>query len=207
MTLLIELQYLPSIIVYKNLINASHVKFEQYELFQKMSFRNRCIIPTANGLVNLTVPIEGGRNSSAIVRDVKISNRTRWQHIHWRTIFSAYNRSPWFEFYREEMEKFYCRNFVFLWDWNLEVLNWTLDKLGRPVDLGFTEDYQPTGSLQQDTVDWRDMVLPKNYLEFSGKCPRYRQVFEEKQGFFPNLSIIDLLFCEGRNAVPMLGSS
>ncbi len=204
MNLLIELQYLPGIIVYKNLVKASHVKFEQYESFQKMSFRNRCKIATANGVINLTVPIEGGRNSNTLVRDVKISNRNRWQHIHWRTIFSAYNRSPWFEFYREEMEKFYSRNFVFLWDWNLEILLWTIDKLGGKIELGFTENYQPPGSVQPDTADWRSKVSPKNYLEFADECPRYRQVFEEKLGFFPNLSIIDLLFCEGKNSLPLL---
>ena len=180
-----------------------HFKIEQYDAWQKMSFRNRCIIAGANGLLHLSIPVEGGRHSNKMIREVKIDNSHRWQSLHWRSIISACNRSPWFEFYKDEMEVFYHTKYTWLWDWNLGLLHWTLKKLWVDVAISFTESWQkdyPPGEF----LDMRGRVLPKNFESFAQSCPVYKQVFEDRLGFKANLSIIDLLFCEGPNAARLL---
>ncbi|HRO48436.1 WbqC family protein [Agriterribacter sp.] len=180
-----------------------HFKIEQYERWQKAGFRNRCIIAGANGLINLSIPVEGGRHSNRLIREVRIDNSHRWQMLHWRSVVSAYNRSPWFEYYKDEMASFYHTKYDWLWDWNLVLLQWTIKKLGVEVKIDFTESWQKD-YLPGAYLDMRHQVLPKNFTSFAGDCPVYQQVFEDRLGFVPNLSIIDLLFCEGPNAVNLL---
>lgn len=201
--LITESQYFAPVIAYKSLIKCSYIEIEQYEHWQKMSFRNRCIIAGANGLLNLSIPLEGGRKSNKWIREIKIDNSRGWQMIHWRTLVSAYNRSPWFEFYKDELSIFYQTRYEFLWNWNLDILLWTLKKLGSQAEVGFTKSWQKEYPPDQ-YLDLRSQILPRNYLSFADDCPHYRQVFEERLGFFPNLSIIDLLFCEGPNTVYLL---
>jgi hypothetical protein len=202
-TIVSHLQYFAPIIEYKNSIKFRYLKIEQYEAWQKMSFRNRCIIAGANGLLHLSIPVEGGRHSDQMIREVKIDNSHRWQILHWRSIISAYNRSPWFVFYKDEMQVFYHSKYAWLWDWNLDLLYWTIKKLNIDVEISLTEswqkDYPPHGFL-----DMRNRVLPKNFGSFVEDCPVYKQVFEDRIGFRSNLSIIDLLFCEGPNAARLL---
>jgi len=205
MMLLTELQYFAPIILYKNSIIEKYIKIEQYERWQKMSFRNRCTIAGANGLIDLSIPIEGGRNVEAFIRDVKIDNMLKWQMIHWRGITSAYNRSPWFEFYADELLRFYATRYTYLWDWNLDLMYWALHKLKVEVKVDFTDSYEKHIK-DKNIMDYRNKVLPKNSISYGGDCPVYSQVFEHRLGFRPNLSIIDLLFCEGNNAAGLLGS-
>lgn len=203
MELLFGLQYFASIIEYKISISNLYIELEQYERWQKMSFRNRCIIAGANGLLHLSVPVAGGRHSDKLIREVKIDNTRNWQVLHWRSVVSAYNRSPWFEFYKDEMAVFYHTKYSWLWDWNLDLLVWTFKKLGADVQIGFTnnwqKDYPP-----DEFFDMRYRVLPRNFSSFAADCPVYRQVFEDRLGFVPNLSIVDLLCCEGPNAINLL---
>jgi hypothetical protein len=205
MILLTELQYFAPIILYKNLINEKYIKLEQCERWQKMSFRNRCTIAGANGLIDLSIPIEGSRNIAAFIRDVKIDNMLKWQMIHWRGITAAYNRSPWFEFYAGELLSFYETKYTYLWDWNLDLMYWVLQQLKVEVKIDFTDNYEKNmGS--NDILDYRNMILPKNINDYAAACPVYGQVFQDRLGFRPNLSIIDLLFCEGNNAAGLLRS-
>lgn len=201
--LIIDLQYFPCINWFKNSIQYKYIKIEQCERWQKMSFRNRCIISGANGLIDLTVPIKGGRNSGELIRDVRIDNLQKWQDNHWKNMLSAYNRSPWFEFYKDELEGLFKIKFEFLWDWNITVLEWLIKKLNLDLELGFTEAYQKNYP-HLEITDLRNTILPKTLHAFSEQCPRYNQVFENRFGFIPNLSIIDLLFCEGNNAASLL---
>ncbi len=203
MKLLIDNQYLSPFILYKISIYCINIEFEQYESWQKMSFRNRCRIGTANGPLDLSVPVEGGRNADKPVREVTIDNSQSWQKRHWRSIFSAYNHSPWFEFYRFEMEKFYHTPYRFLWDWNLELSRWVFEKLQLEVRFSFSDRYEKNRQ-EEDVLDFRNKILPKTISGFHAYCPPYTQVFEERTGFIPNLSIIDLLFCEGPRAVDLL---
>jgi hypothetical protein len=204
MNLIIDIQYFSAIYLYKNLSKFSNIIFDQYETYQKMGFRNRCQLAGAEGVVNLSVPLDKGRGQRTLVRDVRISDRQRWQAQHWKTIVSCYNRSPWFDFYRDDLEQLYRRRFDFLLDWDLACFDWSVRVLGLPIRVGLTEGWERV-YLPSEAVDWRGRLRPKDRAgeaEAGGvdRPVRYRQVFEEKTGFIPNLSILDLLFCEGKNA-------
>jgi hypothetical protein len=168
-----------------------------------MSFRNRTLLVGSNGTITLSVPIEQGRNQKKPMRDIRISNRDKWQMQHWKSMVSGYNRSPWFDFYSDELARLYERPFTFLLDWNLACFGWSIQKLELGLESslsnGYHKNYPP-----EEYIDWRGKVLPKNYQDF--RPIRYRQVFEERTGFLPNLSILDLLFCEGKNALNLLVS-
>lgn len=202
MKFLSEIQYFPSVIFYKNSYRCSNIIFDQYEAYQKMSFRNRCIIAGANGAIHLSVPLENGRNQKKMMKDVRISDAGKWQHDHWKSIVSCYNKSPWFEFYKDELHPLYEKRFEFLIDWDLTCFEWSIQKLGLPVELSLTEKL--TLLPADDVLDFRNQILPKNYKDFPA-IP-YHQVFDSRIGFIPNLSILDLLFCEGKRAGEMLSS-
>jgi hypothetical protein len=201
MNLLTEFQYFPSVILYKDLNKFSNIVFEQYEYYQKMSFRNRCRIAGAEGKIDLSIPLEKGRDQKTLIKEVRISGSRRWQAEHWKTIVSCYSRSPWFEFYRDELEKLYKRPAAFLIDWNLACFEWSIRVLDMPLKISFTEAFQKSYP-EEDWVDGRGRLLPKNEIDPTGIS--YRQVFEERTGFLPGLSILDLLFCEGKNARRLL---
>src|SRR5258708_6289086 len=214
MNLVIDFQYFPSIILYKNSNKYSNIVFEQYEYYQKMSFRNRCQIAGAGGMINLSIPLEKGRDQKTLLKDVRIAGRDDWQGQHWKTILSCYSRSPWFEFYRDELGELYRKPVHFLLDWNLSCFEWSLGILQMPVSFSLTEAYIKKYE-EENWTDWRGQILPKNlagkdaFSRPSGDFSqgpgnpdpiKYRQVFEDRIGFLPNLSILDLLFCEGKNA-------
>jgi len=204
--LLIELQYFTPIIFYKNLNKFSNIIFEQYEYYEKMSFRNRCQVAGGEGVINLSIPLLHGRDQRTLMKDVKISGKNRWQDQHWKTIVSCYSRSPWFEYYRDELGELYLKPYVFLMDWNLACFEWSLKALNIAPRYSLTDAYiKPTDV--NEMVDWRNKLLPKNRKDgFDISIPEmassviYRQVFKERIGFLPNLSILDLLFCEGKRA-------
>jgi hypothetical protein len=211
MNLIIDIQYFPSIILYNNLYKFSNIIFDQYESYQKMGFRNRCQIAGAHGVVDLTVPLEKGRGQKTLVRDVRISDRQPWAARHWKTIVSSYNRSPWFDHYRDELEGLYRQRFDYLLDWDMACFEWSVRTLGLAIPVGLTEGWVPEYSSGRG-VDWRGRMKPKDRGEGAGsgvgaEPVRYRQVFEERTGFIPNLSILDLLFCEGKNAIRYIRSS
>lgn len=210
MNLITDLQYFPSIILYKNSYKFTHIIIEQCETYQKMSFRNRCQIAGAEGVIDLSVPLVKGRDQKTVMRDVRIAGSSPWQARHWKTILSCYSRSPWFEFYRDELEALYRKPFVFLVDWNLQCLEWSFRVLGMTQSIELSDRYRKTypESEGQDWVDMRGLLVPKRRAEWSAGAgaPRYRQVFEERIGFQPGLSILDLLFCEGKNAIRYIQS-
>ncbi|HUB61011.1 MAG TPA: WbqC family protein [Puia sp.] len=206
MDLIIDIQYFPSITLYRNLYKFSNIVFDQYETYQKMGFRNRCQIAGAQGVVDLSIPLEKGRDQRTLVRDVRISGRQPWAAQHWKTIVSCYSRSPWFDHYRDELAGLYGRRFDYLLDWDLACFDWSVRALGLGIQVGLTErwlkDYPMT-----EAEDWRGRLKPNGKAEGVGDTVRYRQVFEERVGFLRNLSILDLLFCEGKNAVKYIRSS
>jgi hypothetical protein len=214
MNLIVDIQYFPSIIFYKTSYKYSHVLIEQCESYQKMSFRNRCRIAGAEGVVDLSVPLAGGRDQKTMMKEVRIVAGRSWQAQHWKTIVSCYSRSPWFDYYRDGLQKLFDAPVEFLLDWDLRCLEWSFRVLGmdRPIGLtdAYKKDYDPA-----DGADWRGKLGPKsleNWGMGSGKwtegigIARYRQVFEERIGFIPNLSILDLLFCEGKEAIRYIRS-
>ena len=203
-SLLIENQYLGSINYYKMLFNYSYIEIEQYEYFQKMSFRNRCIIPGSNGLLQLSVPIENGRNQTTLFKEVKIAYAENWIAHHCRSFEACYNRAPFFEFYKEKLFEILKKKPVFLFDLNWELLQWVLNKLKSHPKIHLTNQYQLSPS--NDIVDARNSILPKNY-QLLIEPVKYTQVFEDKIGFMPNMSILDLLFCVGPSALTYFKSN
>jgi WbqC-like protein family len=210
MTLIVDIQYFPQIIFFKISYKYSHTLIEQCESYQKMSFRNRCRIAGAEGVVDLSVPIAGGRDQKTIMKEVRIATGRSWQAQHWKTIVSCYSRSPWFDYYRDGLQKLFEEPVEFLIDWDLRCLEWSLRALGMDRPILLTEQYRQVYG-PEEAVDWRGKLGPKSQEKWRvpGGRPgeglegvaRYRQVFEERIGFMPNLSILDLLFCEGKEAI------
>ena len=201
MNFIVDIQYFPSIIFYKTSYNHTNIVFEQCETYQKMSFRNRCQIAGALGLLNLSIPLVGGRARKGLIRDVRIAGSQAWQTQHWRTIVSCYSRSPWFEFYRDGLETLFRKKADFLVDWDLRCFEWSLEVLGMARNVRLTDEYR-RDYRPEEGEDWRGRIRPKDRPEL----PRYHQVFEDRTGFIPNLSILDLLFCEGKEAIRYIRS-
>lgn len=202
--LVVEYQYFGSINYIKTLFQFSNINFEVCESFQKMSFRNRMVLAGSNGLVHLSVPLEKGRDQKQLLKDVRISYTLPWQLQHWRTIESCYNRSPFFEYYRDWLEPFYQRRPVFLLDMNRDLTAWLVKQLKLTARLGETNEFLPV--YPSDFTDYRGKWLPRNFQQSSSNI-HYQQVFSDRIGFQPNLSILDLLFCEGPNSPNLLSGN
>jgi len=192
--LIIENQYFGCVNWINDLFQFSHVKIEQCEYYPKMSFRNRMVLAGANGLVQLSVPLQDGRNQKKPLKEVRINAQEGWQKNHWRTIFSCYGKAPFFEYYQPWLENFYRKDFVFLWDMNLHILEWLQKMLSLTAELNFTEQYEK--AYAEPFIDHRNKWLPNNFQKAADQII-YPQVFEQKIGFQKNLSVLDLLMCEG----------
>ncbi len=197
-TILIENQYIPSVYLFSILDKITNIKFEACEAYQKGSFRNRCNILGANGIIPLSIPLDQGRSQRNLITEVRISNATNWQIHHWKAIESCYKRSPWFEHYAPELKSFYSQKYDFLFDWNLELFKWALKKINmNSLHVGQTNDFNK--SYDPDIYeDLRNQIRPSNFKNFNMKP--YPQVFSDRFGFVSNLSIIDLLMNIGKTA-------
>lgn len=180
--------YLAPIEYYVVLANSERILLEQHEYYQKQSYRNRCRIATANGIMDLSIPVDSAGKTP--IRDLRISDHNNWQTHHWRSIETAYNSSPFFEYYADDFRPFFEKKWLFLWDFNLALFNKTLELLDIETKIELTEQYKPETS--DNFLDLRAAIHPKK--EISLLLKPYYQVFETKFGFMPNMSIIDLLF-------------
>lgn len=213
-TLNIDLQLFANVYWFKKAYNYKYIDFNEYETHAKMSFRNRYWVAGADGLMNLSVPILAARNESQLYREVKIAGGS-WAKDHFRGLCSCYNRSPWFEHYRDELAEIYKKQYVFLIDFNMECLNWVNRQLGQPIHWSFQTSVglHPSGANRQvptDRLDCTNFFRPGNKEEWiseGGRVIKYTQVFEERTGFLPGLSILDLLFCEGPGATRFLSGA
>lgn len=196
MILVYDLQYFAPVIFYFKLDSSSNCVFEQYDMFQKMSFRNRCTLPGANGAISLTVPLLGGREQKTLMKDVRVDNKEDWQARHWKTITSCYNKSPWFDFYRDELDLLFKTETDFLVDWNLKCFEWICDKMSIKTPWSLSGSYIKNYD-QNDVLDWRSELAPSTINQKYPDVKRYPQVFEDRLGFIPNMSILDYLFCNG----------
>jgi len=206
--ILLETQYLPSVQYLSKFLKHPQVWIEGHEHYTKGSYRNRCYIAAANGPLLLSIPLQGGKNQQQDIRAVQISYETNWASEHWTSIKSAYGSSPYFEHYGPELERFYKKKQARLFDFNTALLKWILKKLKLEVAINVTTAYEHR--LNSDTEDWRNAISPKAQKRRDDPCfeaKYYPQVFESKHGFLPNLSILDLLFCAGPQAVLLLEES
>src|SRR5690554_2136573 len=183
------------------------IYIEQHEHFHKQTYRNWYEILAANGRLSLVVPVVKGRGRKINIKDLRISYDTDWQRNHWRTIFSAHNSSPFFEFYQDDIQPFFEKSWKFLFDFNLKILENLCDLLEIEPNLVLTEDFE---QVPDGTLNFREAISPKKHRTKNDPqfFPQpYTQVFHEKFGFVPNLSILDLLFNEGPNCLNVLGAS
>lgn len=200
-SIVIENQYFGTVNWYKMLFQFSNIKIEQYESYQKMSFRNRCVIAGSNGLIHLSVPLEKGRSQNLLMKEVRISYSNNWQEQHWKSIVSCYGKSPFFEFYRDGLFELFQKRYVFLQELNLEMLDWVKKQLKWQGSISLTDSYIPVYG--PEFLDYRDRIKPK-FFQLVEPVVKYPQVFEDRIGFQPNLSILDLLFCCGPGGKSLL---
>lgn len=200
---IIELQYLPQPVYFALLISNQQLYIDKYEHFVKQTYRNRCRILTANGIDELTIPVLNA-SSKVPVKDIKIDNSQKWVNRHWRAIQSAYGKAPFFEFYGPELKNTFYKNHKYLFDLSMELLTQCLDFLKLKKDIKFTDKYYSLMDSPQN--DLRSNISPKKnrILPFTYKQMTYQHVFGNK--FVENLSIIDLIFCEGPRAGDILKS-
>jgi hypothetical protein len=164
------------------------------ENFIKRSERNRASILSANGVMQLTVHIENANRPRQRMRDVRIDYSKRWQHQHWLSIVSAYKSSPYFDHFAPQLEPFYKREWRYLVDYNMEYLDVLLRGLGT--------DFRPKASEQYVEAAQGDLDLrPKQKKDSTFVAEPYFQVFSDRMPFQSNLSVLDLLMCEGREAI------
>ena len=191
--------YLAPIEYFINIIKYDKIYIEKNENFIKQTFRNRFSIYSSNGLLSLTVPVKKINGNHTLIKDIKISYDTPWQQIHWKSLISAYNASPYFQYYKYDFEPFYNNKFNFLFDFNLQLLKLVFKLLNVEKEILFFEKFEKN---YPNTVDLRHITNSKLKRDF--QIQEYPQVFDDKYGFIPNLSIVDLLFNEGPNALNYL---
>lgn len=183
------------------------VYLEQYENFPKQTWRNRYEILGANGKVPLVIPVVKGRGRKIKIRDLLISYDMDWQRNHWRTIFSAYHSSPFFEYYMDDIRPFFEKPWKYLFDFNIETLQTVCDLLELEISFQLTSDFE---TVPEGTINLREAITPKIHkapLDGHFLPEPYTQVFSDRFGFIPNLSILDLLFNEGPNSLNILQAS
>ena len=195
---LVETQYFPPIAVFSLLKNENTaLVIEQCENYQKRSYRNKCLIAASNGPFPLTVPLLSGKNAQQIIKDVRIANSEQWQRVHWQAIRSSYGKSPYFEHYAPYLEPIFTKKHDFLFDLNHQITSLLLKLLKLQAKIEFSETYCLNYEGNSDIVDFRDGYKILSQLNSNKKYP---QVFEDRHGFIPGLSILDLLFCMGPNS-------
>ena len=187
-------------------LNAGHtVYIEACETYAKQTFRNRCVIATANGTQALTVPVERPADielNRCPIRDLRISDHGRWRQLHWNALQSAYSESPFFEYYADDLRQFFERRYDYLFDYNMAIIETMCELLDVHPDIRLTCDYVPSAFLHPGTIDYREAITPKHPADDPDFTPRpYYQVFASRTGFIPNLSILDLLFNMGPEGV------
>ncbi len=194
---LLPIHLFPCIEYYAHLVQANHSVFEGEDHFQKQTYRNRYTIYSANGKLNLSIPIQH-KTSSRLYKDTQISYDTNWQRIHLKSLKSAYQSSPYFEFYEDDIMPLFTKKELYLMDFNIKSLSLINDWLQLNVDLKKTTEY----AHNPEIPNLRNRFNSKK--ESTQKMDSYVQVFSSEKGFIKNLSILDLLFNEGPNALTYL---
>lgn len=183
---------------------ADVVCFDKAEHFQKMTYRNRYYISGSGGLIQLSVPLAGGRNQHVSMDMAEISARDNWQLQHWRTIVSVYRRAAYFEFYEMELQHLFETTFLHLADFNMATIHWLKKQLKLQFEETFVTQY--TKEYAAEKKDLR-VMLPGLEKSTNFNFPLYYQLFQERTGFLPNLSMLDLLFSEGPYALQWINAN
>lgn len=188
--------YLPPV-SYFSALKAVNFEFqiEKWEHFPKQTYRNRATVASPNGPLNLFIPVIKGSKYHTKIKDVRISYDFKWQRLHWMSLQTCYRNSAYFEYYEDEIASFYHKQTKYLFDYNLELIQWLFKQIKQPADIKFTEAYFK--ELPEGT-DYRDVSRFKT--ENNQNLKPYFQVFDDRNGFLPNMSFVDLLFSQGPQA-------
>ena len=206
-TALLQTTYFGPIQWYQKLYRYDRCLIEQYDSYQKQTYRNRCVIATANGIQALTVPVENEKgemkNEKCLLRDIRISDHNQWRRVHWNALQSAYSESPFFDYYADDLHPFFEQKYDFLVDFNEAIRQKICELIDIQPTVSYTTEYMSAiGHQPSAIVDYRDIIHAKHpQPDASFEAKRYWQVFQHKHGFLPNLSILDLLFCMGPESV------
>jgi hypothetical protein len=200
---LIEAQYLPPIAYFSAISKATEVLIEKHEHYEKQSYRNRCYVNSVQGREMLIVPLTS-KHGKIKICDVKIDYTQKWLNNHWRTIQSAYGKAPFFEYYSDDLHGILFTKFQFLYDLNFTLLTMCLKWLKFKIPIRESLTYIQT--IEPAFINLRSVIHPKTTLSERFYEPAvYPQVFGNK--FVKNLSLIDLVFCEGPGAWAVVEAS
>lgn len=198
MTVLVHPTYFPSISHFVAMVQSNKVIFEMDDNFQKQTNRNRMYIYSPNGIQLLNIPIKHSKDIHQKTKDVKIENDFNWQKQHFKSLEAAYRSSPFFEYFEDDIRPIFEKKQEFLMDLNLQTFEIVSKCLGIRLETTFTVEFF------EEVPEINDYRLLANGKKDTSVFEYYTQVFEEKEGFITNLSILDLLFNEGRYAMDYL---
>jgi hypothetical protein len=204
---LLSTAYFGNIQYYTKLLLFNNIKIEQYEHFPKQTWRNRCVILDANGPLTLSVPVKKSAEIKQLTRDVEIDYSRDWIRVHLKAFESAYRSSPFYDLLIDEIAPVLQAKPRFLLDLNNSILEITCEIIGIEQNTQLSNDFALT---IENAHDFRDSIHPKPRMfrpDPDFEANPYHQVFTEKFGFMPNLSIIDLIFNEGNEAYLTLNNS
>ncbi|MDR2086925.1 MAG: WbqC family protein [Dysgonamonadaceae bacterium] len=192
-TLILSTAYLAPVEYYRQMHNSNRTIIEKQDNYMKQTYRNRCIIASANGLQTLSIPVVKPDSPKCPTRDIRIAEHGEWRHLHWNAIVSAYNSTPFFEYYADDFRPFYEKPQGFLFDFNESLRELICSLLDISPVVSYSDEYVVPSA---GDTDLREAIHPKKENVNRDFKPYY-QVFENKYGFQANLSIIDLLFNMG----------
>ena len=209
---LLSSAYFPPIQWMQKLHRYERVIVEQHDNFCKQTYRNRCLIATANGVQALTVPIERYDGAKCPMCDIRISDHGEWRHQHWNAIVSAYGESPFFVYYEDDIRPFFERKWEYLVDFNMAITLKLCELLDVQPNVQLSDEYIDAEALQARLSaeggaevrvdDFRDAIRPKRPMPDADFTPhQYYQVHTLRQGFQPNMSALDLLMNEGPEGI------
>ena len=199
MNILLNPTYFANILHWCALVKSNQVSFEVCDSYQKQTYRNRTHIYSANGTLALSIPVVYSQNNRQMYRDIEIYNNDKWQNVHWKSLISAYGASPFFEFYKDSLEKIYLKKYTDLTKFNFDIINLIFEWIEIEIKSELSKGYN---IWYENSLDLRKNIENKRCT--SSENIRYRQVFSNKNGFLNDLSIMDLIFNEGPNSISYL---
>ena len=199
MKTLLHPTYFPSISHWIAIVKANRLTFEVNDTYQKQTYRNRTTIYSANGKLSLTIPVVFSQKNRQFYQDIKIHTNNKWQALHWKSLLSAYRTSPFFEFYEDDIAPLFHSKQENLMEFNFKCFETLLECLQLDIE------YNKTETFEKELENAHDLrYLANARKEEAYNFSEYTQVFSNKHGFISNLSILDLLFNEGPNALTYL---
>jgi hypothetical protein len=197
--ILVSTAYLPTAEYFSLLSDADEILVEKEENYLKQSYRNRCYVLSAHGPQSLTVPVYLGSQHKTSIKDIRIDYTKRWQKVHLGAIVSSYNSSPYFQYYFDDIERIISLNNEFLIDLNMELTVAILKMLKIKAKPVFTVHFEPA---EEKEYDFRYKLSPKKKSEYPAR--EYLQVFNPGNGFVKGLTVLDLIFNIGPDAINYL---